>query len=370
MIDERAPAFFNQLVSKTSGQQDQVAVVVVFHAVSSALYYLPALQSTAQILAAIPKPGSAQQDILDEVQAMGINVVTTERDLLQDSPELLDALKGSQKQILLVDIGGYFAPLLGRLSDCLGDRLLGVVEDTENGIKKYEELADLPCPVRSVARSPLKRAEDHLVGAAVVHSVEACLRTDSSILNGREACVIGYGKVGRGAAHALRDRRVALQVVETDHKRAIEALADGFLVPDRLDEGLKNASIVISATGSHAMGIDDLALMESGAFLASVTSADDEFKPSAVKLLSDPDAEDLHGGIFRHRIGNRYFHSLHRGNAVNFLHGGALGPFIYLVQAEIVANVATFAAAENAIDDLDDEMRDYIAKAWRKHFTH
>lgn len=56
-------------------------------------------------------------------------------------------------------MGGYFAPALGALCAALPGRIAGVVEDTENGLRRYEALSELPCAVYSVARSPRKEPE-------------------------------------------------------------------------------------------------------------------------------------------------------------------------------------------------------------------
>jgi hypothetical protein len=47
---------------------------------------------------------------------------------------------------------------------------------TENGLHRYLCHEKPPCPVFSVARSPLKDSEDYLVGQSVVFSAEALLR--------------------------------------------------------------------------------------------------------------------------------------------------------------------------------------------------
>lgn len=61
---------------------------------------------------------------------------------------------------------------------------------------------------------------------------------------------------------------------------------------------------------------------------------------------------------------------LHEGNAINFVHGAALGDFISLVQGELL--VATHHLLTNAINpnqkELDKAMRDKICKIWLSTF--
>lgn len=72
----------------------------------------------------------------------------------------------------MLDVGGYFAGVLDHLCAQFSGKIAGVVEDTENGHQRYAELDKLPCPVFSVARSPLKDPEDYLVGQSVVFSTD------------------------------------------------------------------------------------------------------------------------------------------------------------------------------------------------------
>ncbi|RYD62206.1 MAG: adenosylhomocysteinase, partial [Verrucomicrobiaceae bacterium] len=116
-------------------------------------------------------------------------------------------LKG--KDVVLVDIGGYFAPSINAISETFDGRILGVLEGTENGVVRYEQ-EDTPFnpPIVTVARSPLKLPEDHLVASSVVFSIEAVLRENAEILQTRSATVIGYGRVGSSVADILRGRGI------------------------------------------------------------------------------------------------------------------------------------------------------------------
>lgn len=115
-------------------------------------------------------------------------------------------------QLLFLDIGGYFAPPIDSLSSLLGDRLFGIVEDTENGHQKYDKYVEtikqrgrsIPCPIFSVARSPLKEPEDYLVGQSILFSIERVLRAHNSLLTNKIVLVIGYGKIGKSISSRLR----------------------------------------------------------------------------------------------------------------------------------------------------------------------
>ncbi|MFE1876672.1 hypothetical protein ACFW9N_38405 [Streptomyces sp. NPDC059496] len=58
-------------------------------------------------------------------------------------------------------------------------------------------------------------------------------------------------------------------------------------------------------------------------------------------------------------------------NAVNFLHGASVGPFIYLVQAELIAAVRILARGDlgPGIHEIPDSDRRDIASIWLDHYN-
>jgi adenosylhomocysteinase len=271
---------------------------------------------------------------------------------------------------VLLDVGGYFAPVLGALCDRFSGRILGVVEDTENGHRRYLELGKPPCPVFSVARSPLKQPEDHLVGQSIVFSTEALMRTRGHILPGRQACVIGYGKLGSSIARTLHAKGVRVTVYDADPIRATQALAHGFHVAPSLTTALATAGMVMCATGNLALCGDDFTALANGAYLASVTSSEDELELGALAGTYEQTLVAEH--VTRYHTVGQFFYVLAGGNAVNFLHGASVGAFIFLVQAEILAAAARCTAGdiEPGYHEMPEADRRRIAEIWLAHFNH
>lgn len=59
------------------------------------------------------------------------------------------------------------------------------------------------------------------------------------------------------------------------------------------------------------------------------------------------------------------------GNAANFMHGGVVGPFIKLVQAELALTAATISTFDmGRICELDHESRCMIAQRWLEFYAH
>jgi adenosylhomocysteinase len=248
-------------------------------------------------------------------------------------------------------------------------QILGVVEDTENGLRRYLDLAKLPCAVYSVARSPLKDPEDYLVGQSVVFSAEALVRARGDILHGRRACVIGFGKIGSSIARMLHAKHLQVTVFDTDAIRMTQALAQGFRTAASRAEALAGAGAVFCATGNFALRDDDFARISNGSYVASVTSSDDELELAALQGLYTCQPAEPH--VTRYSTTGHYFYVLNDGNAVNFVHGASVGSFIHLIQAEILAAIARLAGAphEPGLHEISHDTREFIAGAWLHYFN-
>lgn len=355
-----------------------VRAVVVTHLLPDRPFFLEALSQVADIACVLPKPKSIDRMVLLQVRDR-YPVEVAERALFEDqggTQAFVDRYLTKELPFVGIDIGGYFAPAVKVLKDTA--RLIGIVEDTENGQQKYEQRfgSSFSCPVFSVARSPLKNAEDYLVGHSVAFSTEALLRSRGDVLQGRSACVLGYGKVGRSIAQRLRAQGLQIAIHDTNPVPLTEAHAHGFAVHSELAPALEGAGIVMCATGNLALRYEDFKHVERGAYIASVTSSDDELELGRLKTHYERNRVSRDIVRYRRRDQSRrtghYFFVLNNGDAVNFIHGAVVGPAIYLVQAEIVMAAARLAqdpdAASSAIQEISSSDRGEIARTWLRHF--
>lgn len=348
------------------------ACLVITHVLPGQMDFLAALGRVTTIAAVLPKPKSANDLVLKQIAAT-YPCDELDRGLFADPDWLTGYVRrrAAGRRIVLSDVGGYFAPALEELCARLPGQMAGVVEDTENGHRRYEALPQLPCAVYSVARSPLKEPEDRLVGEAIVFSVETLLRHLGQVLQGRQACVLGYGKVGAGIAAALHARHMHVLVLDTDPVRQAQALSVGYGAAE-LTEALARSDLVLSATGNRALTVKDLPLLKEGAFLAGATSRDDEFDLTA---LSEPDSgyvrTELIPGVSQLRSEQgQASYLLGNGNAVNFLHTSAIGSAIHLVKAEMTVAAALLAAQDHqpGFYEVPAGHRAAIAAAWVDSF--
>jgi adenosylhomocysteinase len=333
--------------------------------------FVRGVAAVSELRAILPKPKSVHDLALRQVEADGHACDKLSRELFADPVRAVRYFetRAASRSVVLLDVGGYFAPSLPDLFDRFSGRIVGVVEDTENGHRRYAELGKLPCPVVSVARSPLKDPEDFLVGQSVVFSTEALMRSRGDILHGRTALVIGFGKLGSSIARLLHAKGVRVTVYDIDPVRRTQALSQGFTVARALADGLEDAGLVLCATGALSLRGEDFGRLRNGTYVATVTSSEDE-----LELAGLPDVYEratIGENVTRYMTTGHYFYLLNGGNAVNFLHGASVGPFIFLVQAEILAACAALARGglEPGMHELDPTDRAAIAATWLDYFN-
>ncbi|MFI8499739.1 adenosylhomocysteinase [Streptomyces sp. NPDC085524] len=364
----RLDAFFRQVTTRFPVGEN-ITTLVITHLLSERPAFLRAMAAMSTVGAVLPKPRSIDQPTLKDVRCV-FTVHALTRELFTDATRALEYLEDTAggRNVVLVDIGGYFAPCLDTLVEKFSGRILGVVEDTENGHQRYAALDHLPCPVVSVARSPLKDCEDHLVGRSIVFSTDALVRARGDVLTSRNACVIGFGKVGRAIAQTLRAQDARVTVYDTDPVRRVQAHSQGFRTSTSTAAALQDAELVLCATGNLALRQGDFAALRNGAYLASVTSSEDELELASLHGLYQRTPVGEH--LTRYEITGQYFYVLADGGAVNFVHGAAVGTYIHLVQAEILAATAALSHGRfpTGIHEMPMPDRQAIARVWFNHF--
>ncbi|MFJ9869043.1 adenosylhomocysteinase [Streptomyces sp. NPDC101165] len=342
-------------IADTFAPTERPSSFLITHLLPERPSFVRAVGTGTKLRAVLPKPKSIDPTARREIEKT-TQCDTLSRELFEDVDAAVDYVesRAAGEAVVLCDVGGYFAPVLDALCDRFSGRILGVVEDTENGHKRYAERDKLPCPVVSVARSPLKDPEDFLVGQSVVFSTEALMRSRGDILHGRPALVIGFGKLGSSIARLLHAKGVQVTVHDVDPVRRTQALSQGFTVARDRDAALHGAGLVLCATGAVSLRGEDFSSLRNGAYVATVTSSEDELDLAALPDVYQRTPNGEH--VTRYQTTGHYFYLLNGGNAVNFLHGASVGPFIFLVQAEILAGVRMLTR-----DDLGHGMHEVVA---------
>lgn len=175
----------------------------------------------------------------------------------------IDQILDAQPDLLLDNGGDMFARWLERPYP----KLRGGTEETTSGRIRLVPLRErLDLPILVINDSPIKQfAENrHAVGQS---TVESFLRITNRATNGRRVVVFGYGSVGKGVALSFQRAHAQVGVIEVDPVLRMEAMWDGFMVPER-DEALAGADIVITVTAARdVITAPDLAILPDEAIL-------------------------------------------------------------------------------------------------------
>ena len=178
----------------------------------------------------------------------------------------IDTILDAEPDLLLDNGGDMFARWLERPYD----KLRGGTEETTSGRIRLAPLRDrLNRPILVINDSPIKKfAENrHAVGQS---TIESFLRITNLATNGRRVVVFGYGSVGKGVALSFQRAHAYVSVIEVDPVLRMEAMWDGFMIPDR-DEALASADIVATVTASRdIVTAKDLPILPDGAILMNI----------------------------------------------------------------------------------------------------
>ena len=106
-------------------------------------------------------------------------------------------------------------------------------------------------------------------------------------------------------------------------------------------------------------------------FIASVTSADDEFDFGDIEKNFYHSGTQTHVELYYSDIINKYFYLMNNGNAVNFIDNAVLGPYIYLVQSEILAAAIKIVKEEtlHGLKSMTKKERQIVAIQWLQYFA-
>lgn len=208
---------------------------------------------------------TTQQEACDHLAARGVRIVGGPTSDPAEHDAFLREVVRARPDLILDNGGDLFARYLEEPYE----GLRGGTEETTSGRMRLEPLRErLRLPILVINDSPIKQfAENqHAVGQSVL---ESFLRLTNLSTNGKRVTVFGYGACGRGVAANFRNAYAVVSVVERDPVLRLQALLDGYLVPER-EEALETADVVVTVTGAQGVvTADDAPLLKPGAILAN-----------------------------------------------------------------------------------------------------
>ena len=191
----------------------------------------------------------------------------------------------SWKPNMILDDGGDLTGLMHKDYKDLLKNIKGVSEETTNGVlalKKMESNKTLLIPAINVNDSVTKSKFDNLYGCRE-SLVDGIKRATDVMMSGKVAIVAGFGDVGKGSAASLRQSGARVMVTETDPICALQAAMEGYEVV-LMDEAIKDADIVVTATGNKdILTADHMREMKDRAILCNIGHFDNEIQVDALK---------------------------------------------------------------------------------------
>ncbi|MBM4065731.1 MAG: NUDIX domain-containing protein [Planctomycetes bacterium] len=367
LSEEFRPKIFFDRLTKALKIDEQFNTIVVTHLLPDVLVFLRTINKLSNLLAVFPKPKSIDRNILEEAKTH-FTIYETNRESLQKTSIVSDLIKKANGKVILLDIGGYFAPMVNNIAKIFPDKLIGVIEDTENGHQKYEQTSSIQLPIYSVARSPLKDNEDFLVGQSVLFSADAILREVGKLIQYLDCSVFGFGKIGSSIAHHLLLRNVKVAVYDKDPIRRMAAANRLCKIPER-KYIINNSDVIFCATGGQVLDIQDFRALKPGCVVFSVTSSDDEMDLRHIEAEYHSDNITEH--VTRYSSFSNHFYLVNKGNAVNFIHKAALGNFIHIVRGEMLYAIKVLLQGINkpGIQEISAEQRCELANLWLRTFA-
>ena len=158
---------------------------------------------------------------------------------------------------MILDDGGDLTNVVLDKYPELAQHVKGISEETTTGVHRlYERVkaGTLLMPAINVNDSVTKSKFDNKYGCKE-SLVDAIRRATDIMMAGKVAVVAGYGDVGKGSAQSLRGAGARVIVTEIDPICALQAAMDGFEVK-RMDDAVKRADIVVTATGNTGIILD------------------------------------------------------------------------------------------------------------------
>ena len=171
--------------------------------------------------------------------------------------QTLHAFEGGEPLNMILDDGGDLTNMVLDRFPELVPNIKGISEETTTGVHRLIERMEkgtLPMPAINVNDSVTKSKFDNKYGCKE-SLVDAIRRATDIMMAGKVAVVAGYGDVGKGSAASLRGAGARVIVTEIDPICALQAAMDGYAVK-RMDDAVKEADIVVTATGNFNILVD------------------------------------------------------------------------------------------------------------------
>jgi adenosylhomocysteinase len=161
----------------------------------------------------------------------------------------------------------------------------GVSEETTTGVHRLYQMLEegkLLVPAINVNDSVTKSKFDNLYGCRE-SLADGIKRATDVMIAGKVVVVAGYGDVGKGCAHSMRQYGARVIVTEIDPICALQASMEGFQVTT-MEDALSEGNIFVTTTGNKdVITVDHMANMKDEAIVCNIGHFDNEIQVSQLE---------------------------------------------------------------------------------------
>ena len=224
----------------------------------------------AEIALTAANPLSTQDDIAAALASLGIKTYAFRGEREDEYYECIDEALEIEPGVILDDGGDAITAVHTKHEEGMKN-IKGACEETTTGVIRHHARArenKLGFPVIAVNDAETKMMFDNRYGTgqSTIHGI---INATNLLLAGRVVVVAGYGWCGRGVALRAKGLGSSVVVVETNPRKALEAVMDGYRVMP-MREAAKIGDLFITATGDiSVIRGEHIELMKDGAILAN-----------------------------------------------------------------------------------------------------
>lgn len=295
-----------------------VKITACLHVTSeTANLMLTLLAGGAEVRLAAANPLSTQDDVAAALaERMGVFAFKgeTEKEYYECLTKALEL-----KPDIILDDGGDAIAAVHTSLESLATNVVGACEETTTGVIRERALAAegrLKFPVIAINEAETKMMFDNRYGTgqSTLHGI---MNATNFLFAGRTVVVAGYGWCGRGVAMRARGMGANVIVVETNPRKALEAVMDGYRVMP-MREAAKIGDLFITATGNiSVIRKEHFELMKSGAILANTGHFNVEINIKDLEELA-VEKREISGDVTEYVLGDgRKLYLLSQGRVVN-----------------------------------------------------
>jgi adenosylhomocysteinase len=230
---------------------DGVNIVACLHVtMETANLVLTLKAGGANVALTAANPLSTQDETAAALASWGIKTYAFRGENEEEYYECIEEALKINPHVILDDGGDTITRVHTKHEGELKDTIKGACEETTTGVirhKAMEKTGKLGFPIISVNDAETKMMFDNRYGTgqSTIHGI---MNATNILFAGRAVVVVGYGWCGRGVAMRAKGLGSNVVVVETNPRKALEAVMDGYRVM-KMSEAAKIGDIFITVTG-------------------------------------------------------------------------------------------------------------------------